>query len=387
MPGRRLLQDGANRKIVLMSIWIILKLAASFFALLYGVYATVVDFKKEENGRKRLSGWGKLGIGGLILSSGIGILAEFGDRRSAASQKEQDQKRQEVFTAEQLQRLSGLASGLQSAQSATTAISSDMQAALHELTRNTRSVGKVLTQSERALEPLRNLHFRGSIKLSETALDISEFMAIVRKSATAHQGDIWLEDGVGRMWEGPDDPGFSREFNKLSKAPTLSYYLIRKGSPLYPKVGSALAVIAQSILIALHFNTKFDLGTSIPSLLRKPDLALSFVATPDDKSNFVGLAPDGTPILTFSAVIPFSNWTSDGVILSVPDLLRAQAVMQPVFGRVTRKDARALEIWKSISIDHLTLSTGDGRSFQFNNTSTLRQDGIPIFTGRFVEVK
>ena len=371
-----------------MSVWIVLKVAASVFALLYGVYATVVDFKEEHNGTRRLSRRGKWGIGILILSSIVAILADFGDRTSAASQKARDQKSQDALTAEQLLRLSGLASGLQSAQSTTAAISSDMQAALHELTRNTQSVSKVLTQSERALQPLKNLYFSGSIKLLERNPEISEFMAPVRKAAAAHQGDILLVDGVRRMWEGPGAPGFSLQFDKLRETPTLRYFGVVKGSPLYPKVGSALAVVAQSFLMVLHFsNSKLNPNNFTPSQLRKPDLALEFVATPDDLTNFLGFAPDGTPILSFAAPVPYASWVSDGVILSVRDLLRAQAVIQPVFGLVKPSDEKALEIWKTITINYLTMSTGDGRWFRFDDKSTLRPDGIPVFVGRFVEGK
>src|ERR1035437_1642998 len=371
-----------------MSVWIVLKVAASVFALLYGVYATVVDFKEVHNGNKRLSRRGKWGIGLLILSSIVAILADFGDRTSAASQKARDQKSQEALTAEQLRRLSGLASGLQSAQSTTTAISSDMQAALHELSGNTRSVSKVLTQSERALEPLRNLFFSGSIKLPESDSEISEFVANVKKAAAAHQGDILLERGIRRMWEGSGSPGFSLQFDKLREAPTLRRFGVVKGSPLYPKVGSELAVVAQSILMVLPFSSnKLDPSNCNPSQLRKPDLALEFVATPDDVNNWVGLTPDVTPILSFAATVPYSNWVSDGVILSVRDLLRAQAVIQPIFGLVKPSDEKALEIWKSVTINYLTMSTGDGRWFRFHNKSTLRPDGIPVFVGRFAEGK
>jgi hypothetical protein len=371
-----------------MTFWIVLKVAASLVALAYGLYATMVDFHKEHEGKGPLSRKGKIGIAVLVIASTLAIVADFGDKTSAAAEKARAQKAQDAVTAEQLSRLSGLASGLQSAQRTTTAISSDMQTALHELTRNTRSVGKVLTQSERALEPLRNMYFRGSIKLGQNDSEISEFMANARKSANAHQGNILLVDGVRRMWAGPGVPGFNLQFDKLREAPTLSHLWIAKGSPLYPKAGSPLALIAQSLLMVLHFSgTKLDPSSFIPSLLRKPDLAMEFVATPDDVTNFLGFTPNGDPTLSFGSNVAYSNWESNGVILSVPDLLRAQAVVEPVFGLVTQNDHKALEIWKSITLNYLTMSTGDGRSFHLDNKSTLRLDGIPIFVGHFVEGK
>ncbi|MEO8597325.1 MAG: hypothetical protein ABI759_28660 [Candidatus Solibacter sp.] len=371
-----------------MTFWMVLKVAGSLVALAYGLYATMVDFHKEHEGKRPLSRNGKIGIAILVMASTLAIVADFGDKTSASAEKARAQKAQDAVTAEQLSRLTGLASGLQTAQRTTAAISSDMQSALHELTRNTQSVGKVLTQSERALEPLRNMYFRGSIKLDQNDAEISQFMANTRKSTIAHQGNILLVDGVRRMWEGPGPPGFNLQFDKLREAPTLSHFGIAKGSTLYPKAGTPLALIAQSLLIVLHFSaTKLDLGSSIPSLFKKPDLAIEFVATPDDLTNFLGFTPNGDPAVTFAQNVAYSNWVSNGVILSVRDLLRAQAVVEPVFGLVMQNDHKALDIWKSIALNYLTVSTGDGRSFRFDTKSTLRLDGIPIFVGHFVEGK
>ena len=79
-------------------------------ALAYGLYATMVDFHKEHEGKGPLSRKGKIGIAVLVIASTLAIVADFGDKTSAAAEKARAQKAQDAVTAEQLSRLSGLAS-------------------------------------------------------------------------------------------------------------------------------------------------------------------------------------------------------------------------------------------------------------------------------------
>jgi len=54
----------------------ILKYSGSALAALYGVYATLVEFKKEKDGRKVLTRSGFIGIAFLTIVSGVGLLSD-----------------------------------------------------------------------------------------------------------------------------------------------------------------------------------------------------------------------------------------------------------------------------------------------------------------------
>ena len=366
-----------------MTMYVWIKVFGGLFALAYGIYATVVDFHEKRNGQKRLTRKGQIGMTILIVSSSLAILADYGDKKSAAAQKAIEQEAQEKITNEQLSRLGKLADQLAAAQTTTATVSSDMQAALGELKHNAQSVGKVLTQSERALEPLRELTFLGSLKLSASNPEVSALISAARQSLAGAKSSEPLPDGWFRMFESAGPPGFA---SRLRDPGVLTRYRISKSSSSYPNPGSPLALLASSLLVGVQFHNQMISKPSALSELLKPNLRVEFIATPDDVFNDLGVTPDGLSVLfTFFVTVPFAHWRSDGTILSVRDLLRAQAVIQPIFGAVTDKELGARQIRSEVIVNSFRVSTGDGRWFRFNEHSRLNVDDAPVFVGRFVE--
>ena len=146
-----------------------------------------------------------------------------------------------------------------------------------------------------------------------------------------------------------------------------------------------MASLMQSLLINIHFhNDHVHLGGYTDAQLQRPNLGMEFVATPDGTPNsYLGLELDGSPVLGFTKTVTYASWVSDGTILSVKDLLRAQAVVEPIFGAVSGTDSRALEVWQGVTISRLKMSTGDGRWFEFHKGSPPSIGKIPVFVGSF----
>ena len=82
------------------------------------------------------------------------------------------------------------------------------------------------------------------------------------------------------------------------------------------------------------------------------------------------LTPDHTFVLLAEGRGKPGQWSSTGVILSVKDLLEAEAVVQPIvyitFGLTEAQRSLAQEKWGGITMKSLEMNTGDGRRWAFD---------------------
>lgn len=93
-------------------ILIILKYAGSTITAVYGVYATLTDFKEEKSGKKVLSRKGYLGIALLLVSAIFSLstsaLEDYKDARDAEARAAEEAKKR----SEDLARIEGITSDL-----------------------------------------------------------------------------------------------------------------------------------------------------------------------------------------------------------------------------------------------------------------------------------
>jgi hypothetical protein len=96
------------------------------------------------------------------------------------------------------------------------------------------------------------------------------------------------------------------------------------------------------------------------------------------------------------STVPRNEWRSTGNILSVEDLIRAQAVAHPIFAIPPAAESeayglskdllvRAQALWERISLQSAILDTEDGRlwSLDSSSTATIAASGVPVFIGQF----
>jgi hypothetical protein len=120
-----------------------------------------------------------------------------------------------------------------------------------------------------------------------------------------------------------------------------------------------------------------------------PDLATDITPTVQETKWLMITVPDHKPVIEFTGTVPRGKWGSTGAILSVKDLLKAQAVIQRVFSVSSVTDAQqrqlALQKWDGTSIHKLVMYTGDGRRWEFDTKEmrVVRSEGAPLFVGQF----
>jgi hypothetical protein len=268
----------------------------------------------------------------------------------------------------------GLADKLREAQKVTEGISA-------ELTHNTKTVGKVLHETERALQPLGSLSLIYELKLpgnnSEVTTAISRF-----ESATADQK-------IDASLERPDPRVYL-----LRPAPKGLGFVFFPNSPLYPKPDTALGLIVRSVSVELQFHERhFPPSQYISASRPSPDLRIEFRDQFGSKWMHV---QTGALYFGLRSTVPKNEWRSTGVILSVEDLIRAQAVAHPIFavppvaesqtyGMSQELLVSAQKLWENVSLQSAILDTGDGRlwSLDPSSSTTVKPYGVPVFVGQF----
>jgi hypothetical protein len=355
------------------SLYTILKIVGVGVAIMAGLAAVMQDaLKDKDKPRSRSS----IALTGLIIAFLIGgsLLSYYVDR---LKDKQDDAYQSALFAClqmqiseqeNQLQVGRDLAEKLTTAQETTTRISS-------ELTRNTRTVGNVLEQTERALEPLGEFRFICTLRVPDTD---EETANIVQFLKPGQRGDQTSEA----------DPGEKRR-SVLLPMPIVAGTYLPRDSSLFPKPNTALGALLESVQVLLQFYAKaLPPSAYAQGKPPEPDLMTEIVPTPQLKWLML-TAPDHRFVMQIMGSVLPGEWGSTGTILSVKDLLRAQVVVQPLFSFPRDMDDHqrrlALEKWAGISLDSLTMYTGDGRRWvlDIKKLEIVRPQGSPLFVGRF----
>lgn len=263
---------------------------------------------------------------------------------------------------------SELATKLAAAQATTERISGDLSS-------NSRVVEHVLSQTERALEPLGEFGFSCMLQLPEND---DESATIVRSLKDA-KGPSSGANMDHELWE------------ILRPAPIFGGQMLGQQNHLFPKADSALGALFNSIRILLDFYADARPPAQVGRApnANPPDLMTEIVPAQGMKWLMLA-APDDVFVVELSGNIPMGKWASSGRILSVKDLLRAQAVIQPAFATGSIKDEGqhrlALQKWRALSIYSIVMYTGDGRRWIFDkrHSSTVHVKGVPLFVGKFI---
>jgi hypothetical protein len=155
----------------------ILKYSGSALAALYGVYATLVEFKKEKEGRKVLTRSGFIGIAFLIVVSGVGLLSDrFKDIKDRA---------ENANTAANQAKVSDM---LQRQLDSTKALNAELQ---EQYENNNRNFGKI----EKHLPPtLRE-------RTAKLVADLQKFIDTWRKDAPDYSRYANLPDAQDKYAE------------------------------------------------------------------------------------------------------------------------------------------------------------------------------------------
>ena len=305
-----------------------------------------------------------VGLGSLVSASRSvtqqnKILNELNEAQKKLLMKEEDQ----------LRIGNELAGKLAKAQQTTEHISS-------ELTNNTQEVGHVLQQTERALEPLGDLNFRCILRLPDTDEESANIVHFLEK------GDRPIDTSSSDIEE--------KRRSLLRPRPIVGGLMLTPDAVLYPKPTTPLGALinAPQVLVQFYANHRPPLFY-VRSKLPTPDLMTDITPTVQQAKWLMLTVPDHKLVLEFIGAVPRGKWASTGAILSVRDLLKAQAVIQPVFSvsSVTDEKQRqlALEKWAATSVHALVMYTGDGRRWEFDTKKVrvVHGEGAPLFVGQF----
>lgn len=355
------------------SLYTVMKIIGVGVAIIAGLSAVAQDLLKDKNKPRSRSSIALTGvivaflIGGALLSY---VVDRLKDNQDDAYQNAlfAGLQAQVAEQQNQLQQVRDLADKLTAAQETTKQISS-------ELTLNTRTVGNVLQQTERALEPLGGFSFICTLEIPDKD---EESANIVR----------YLKQGQ-RPSQIADPNTADKRRSVLLPLPIVAGTYLPRDSPLFPGSGTALGALLNSVQVLLQFYAK---GSSASAYAQdrppKPDLMTEIVPGAQEKWLMLTAANHKLALEIMGSVSP-GKWGSTGTILSVKDLLRAQVVVQPLFSFPGDMDDRqqrlALEKWTGIGIDSLTMYTGDGRRWVLDtkNLQVVRPQGAPLFVGRF----
>jgi hypothetical protein len=309
----------------------------------------------------------------LNVLVGIGLLvnASFSQYRQTELLTDLSTAQQRLLAKQEDQLRVGneLAGTLTNAQRTTERISS-------ELTHNTKAVGTVLKETERALEPIGEIFFMCTLTVSDTDPESATIIRALEQSDRLDQAST------------PDIPEQLRSL--LRPPPRMGGRVLPRSSPLFPKPTTALGALVDSAQVLLHFYTQHRAPSFyVHSKPPAPDLMTDITPTPELKWLMLTV-PDHTLVIDLSGGVARGKWGSTGAILSVRDLVRAQAVVQPVFDmpRVTDNNVRELFLkkWAQISLRSLVMYTGDGRRWVLDAKSyevvRARRD-VPLFVGSF----
>jgi len=230
----------------------------------------------------------------------------------------------------------------------------------------------LMTQSQRVLKPLGNFAIRGSFRLPDTIAPVVDFKKELSTSIQKGEESKYVHS----LFEGTGPPGFGR-FDQLTSPARLVAYVPDKAAPFYPKSGP-LSSLLESLLVNVHVYVTRDRGNPLGN--RRPNLSVKFDAI-KQPSMFphLQMKPDGAIVIAFMAQVPYGQWSSDGVIASVEDVLGARLVVQPLFSD-SIEDRDSLAIWSQLALNSLEMTFGDGQWFRFVDEVTDRAN-MPVFKG------
>jgi hypothetical protein len=195
----------------------------------------------------------------------------------------------------QLQVGNELADKLTKAQKTTEQISS-------ELSRNTSAVGKVLNETERALQPLGSLSLLCELQLPKDHPEVSAALSRFEAATAGQKRDVSLERPDPRVY-------------LLRPAPKGLGFAFLPDSPLYPKPDTALSLIVRSISVELQFHQRHFRPAQYAIASRpSPDLRVEFRDQSGSKwihiqegNVYFGLR-SGVPKMSGAVQVAYSAW-------------------------------------------------------------------------------
>ena len=130
-------------------VLLFLKYAGSIVAGAYGIYATLTDFKEEENGRKVLSAKGRWGIALFLCSLLMNVFSD-GIKDYREHVKEGKDKAGQILADKETQ---DTAATLATQLTRTETINTQLDAARHDLSKTANTTASVLNETRRVSDP------------------------------------------------------------------------------------------------------------------------------------------------------------------------------------------------------------------------------------------
>jgi len=213
---------------------VILKYAGGIIAAFYGVYATLTDFKEEENGKKVLTRKGYMGICFLVIIALLSLSTDVLKDLKENQDKDDREKAERVRRDEDINRIQNITSGLTSVErnlgeqlsisrdntevlkrntqdmktqiGISGDISNDLSGAVFSLQKNAQMTRGVLSDTKRILSPLESISFFFRYDVQASSPTLKEYLRKVGEKVKAEHSNF-KSPGDGHYSIGLPTPG------------------------------------------------------------------------------------------------------------------------------------------------------------------------------------
>jgi hypothetical protein len=241
----------------------ILKYAGSIIAGVYGVYATLTDFKEEKNGRKVLSRKGYLGIALLAVSILVNLSMQVTEdlrsmQRAAQEQREKEEAEQHRRrladqVTEQLTKSEGISQKLSEALE-------NLKQSSKVLDANAKLTHSTLTEAQRAVEPLpRQFRLELLLSIPENQPAVRAYLDRLDKLKATGQKPEGLVHEIFTVYKG--GMGMREEY--------------RFGSPEFPQRAGAEAPLEARVSLLRDISIWIGGGLGLTAACTGPHLSSS----------------------------------------------------------------------------------------------------------------
>ena len=383
-------------------LWLVLKATAGVALVAVAVYMMKWDIESREkvptfhNSHKFWHGFRSRLV--LIATAGsiLVVVADAWKEIVDLRQKTADSAQAKEDRDAQNREAKSLATNLELAQKATQRISSELHVALTELTANTKSLGVIHDQTERVLEPLKELSFDVSLRMPSDNPDVAQ---LITKLSQA------LPPGIrtSKMFDvTPEGEKTLFERNKWAGGVPNALIEVRipPESPFYPKAGPLtefLSLVSFQIqFFTKQYSPKKMIGPSPPNadfhVFVHSTIPKKIVSPPGVGHNTLvfNLIDNSIRVEMSAEKISSEHWVSNGSILSARDILRAQMVGKVSAGMHIRDHKQWEDLQRLVSeiqLNSLGVSVGDGRRLWLDPKAERLLDSgrLPVFVGNLVK--
>jgi hypothetical protein len=387
-----------------------------------GAFGALGLLTKYRDDRGKITKWGKIALGGILVSSGISLglyiletsRAKAAAIRAQAEAKATSQKLETILFNAQLsaeQQKTSLAetnilkSGLEKTLDRSDHIAKQMEESLAAqqsvLIGNKRILGGVtntvqkqsqllnlntstLNEVSRGLYPIKNVTISYAIQVPMDHLQVKSYVTRVQKELNtyAHAGSPII-----------DERTVDSDRNLIS----ISF---GRKSPLAPDITTehlAYWLLDYFTIELWFYKTPVTFREVHPrkgGALNQPDLKLSVSASLYDGNQWIeyNVKSKEFALETRKVVSDPHNWESSGKIIGIPDLLGSEMFVVFPFERQSGADVSINkylnEIRKGFDLESLFVELADGHSFVFAKEDLQRhidEDGYPMYSFRFPE--